>query len=298
MWQRTPQGLTHLKHRSSGVFDKMSETKRVATTVVALIVGLVVGLFIPYGQVAPSTITKRETIPTTITQTQTQINTVTKPQTMTQTIRVTNTQTISVTETSETTKAQTTTATGEALAVDAHTFYEEYKTDEEAADAKYLFKVVQVTGEIASLNLVLYEVVYGSDEVVCSFVQTRETEGSKLATLRVGDVVTIEGKCLGRFHVAPYCVYLSECTLVSVVTKAETSATTSTATQTTSATTVTTTITSVSYKYVGSVNSNVYHYPWCSHAKRIKPENKIWFIDENDAKSKGYRPCLVCSPPG
>ena len=273
----------------------MSQVKGAAVAVVALVIGLVIGLFIPFGQVGPSTITKRETIPTTIMQTQTQINTVTEPQTVTQTIRVTNTQTISVTET---TKAQTTTATGEALAVEAHTFYEEYKTDEKAADAKYLLKVVQVTGEIASLDLVLYEVVYGSDEVVCSFVQTRETEGSKLATLRVGDVVTIEGKCLGRFHVPPYYVYLSECTLISVVTKSETSATTSTATQTASATTVTTATTSVSYKYVGSVNSNVYHYPWCSHAKRIKPENEIWFIDENDAKSKGYRPCLVCSPPG
>lgn len=50
-------------------------------------------------------------------------------------------------------------------------------------------------------------------------------------------------------------------------------------------------------KYCGSKNSDVYHYPSCGSAKQIKPENLIWFIDENDAKSKGYRPCKKCNPP-
>jgi len=30
-------------------------------------------------------------------------------------------------------------------------------------------------------------------------------------------------------------------------------------------------------QFVGSVNSDVYHYPSCTYAQRIKPENKIWF---------------------
>lgn len=51
-------------------------------------------------------------------------------------------------------------------------------------------------------------------------------------------------------------------------------------------------------QYCGSKNSDVYHYPSCTYAKKIKPENLIWFIDENDAKSQGYRPCKKCNPPG
>jgi len=51
-------------------------------------------------------------------------------------------------------------------------------------------------------------------------------------------------------------------------------------------------------QYCGSINSDVYHYPSCGSAKRINPENLIWFSDENDAKSKGYRPCKKCNPPG
>ncbi|MBA7519127.1 hypothetical protein ES705_11201 [subsurface metagenome] len=51
-------------------------------------------------------------------------------------------------------------------------------------------------------------------------------------------------------------------------------------------------------QYCGSINSDVYHYPSCHYVDRIKPENLIWFIDANDAKSKGYRPCKKCNPPG
>jgi methylphosphotriester-DNA--protein-cysteine methyltransferase len=50
-------------------------------------------------------------------------------------------------------------------------------------------------------------------------------------------------------------------------------------------------------QFVGSVNSDVYHYPSCTYAQRIKPENKIWFADAADAQSHGYRPCKVCHPP-
>jgi len=50
-------------------------------------------------------------------------------------------------------------------------------------------------------------------------------------------------------------------------------------------------------KYCGSIKSDVYHYPWCHYVAQIKPENLIWFVDEYDAVSKGYRPCKVCNPP-
>jgi hypothetical protein len=49
--------------------------------------------------------------------------------------------------------------------------------------------------------------------------------------------------------------------------------------------------------FVGSKNSNVYHYPWCSEAKKIKPENLVTFATVADACAAGYRPCEVCNPP-
>ena len=51
------------------------------------------------------------------------------------------------------------------------------------------------------------------------------------------------------------------------------------------------------YKYVGSAKSNVYHYPSCGSAKRIKPGNIVSFSSAKDALGKGYRPCKVCKPP-
>jgi len=52
------------------------------------------------------------------------------------------------------------------------------------------------------------------------------------------------------------------------------------------------------YLYVGSINSDKYHYPDCTYVQKIKPENQIWFVDKEDAKSQGYVPCGVCKPPG
>jgi hypothetical protein len=34
--------------------------------------------------------------------------------------------------------------------------------------------------------------------------------------------------------------------------------------------------------------SNKYHYTWCSGAKRIKEENKLWFNSAQEAESRGY----------
>jgi hypothetical protein len=49
--------------------------------------------------------------------------------------------------------------------------------------------------------------------------------------------------------------------------------------------------------FVGSIKSNKYHHPSCSAAKRIKPENEIWFSSSQDARSHGYVPCGICHPP-
>ena len=48
--------------------------------------------------------------------------------------------------------------------------------------------------------------------------------------------------------------------------------------------------------YVGSVNSDKFHYPSCTHAKRIKDSNKVTFSSRDDAISRGYSPCGVCTP--
>ena len=50
-------------------------------------------------------------------------------------------------------------------------------------------------------------------------------------------------------------------------------------------------------QFVGSKNSNKYHYPSCYWAGRIKPENEIWFSSAQDAVNHGYIPCSVCQPP-
>lgn len=41
-------------------------------------------------------------------------------------------------------------------------------------------------------------------------------------------------------------------------------------------------------RVVGSKNSDKYHFTWCSGAKRIKEENKVWFEDEAAAQRAGY----------
>ncbi len=44
-------------------------------------------------------------------------------------------------------------------------------------------------------------------------------------------------------------------------------------------------------KFVGSVNSNKYHWPECPSAKKISPQNQIWFSSEAEAQAAGYAPC-------
>jgi len=51
------------------------------------------------------------------------------------------------------------------------------------------------------------------------------------------------------------------------------------------------------YKYVGSKNSNKYHYPDCKWAKKISSKNLVTFKTAKEALAAGYVPCKVCKPP-
>lgn len=47
-------------------------------------------------------------------------------------------------------------------------------------------------------------------------------------------------------------------------------------------------------RYVGSKSGTKYHLETCSGAKRIKPENKIYFKTTNDAEAAGYSKAANC----
>jgi hypothetical protein len=44
----------------------------------------------------------------------------------------------------------------------------------------------------------------------------------------------------------------------------------------------------IDFQVVASVNSNKYHFPWCSGAGNIKDSNKIVFVNEAAAMAAGY----------
>ena len=48
-------------------------------------------------------------------------------------------------------------------------------------------------------------------------------------------------------------------------------------------------------RVVVSKNSDKYHFTWCSGAKRIKEENKIWFETEAAAQAAGYTKAGNCN---
>ncbi len=48
-------------------------------------------------------------------------------------------------------------------------------------------------------------------------------------------------------------------------------------------------------RVVVSKNSDKYHFTWCSGAKRIKEENKMWFADEAAAIAAGYTKAGNCN---
>lgn len=47
--------------------------------------------------------------------------------------------------------------------------------------------------------------------------------------------------------------------------------------------------------YIGSVNSDKYHYRWCGGAQNISPENRITFDTKEQAAAAGYEPSANCT---
>lgn len=48
--------------------------------------------------------------------------------------------------------------------------------------------------------------------------------------------------------------------------------------------------------YVGSTESDKFHYPDCRFAKKILPANERWFSSAQEAKNANYFPCNSCNP--
>lgn len=51
-----------------------------------------------------------------------------------------------------------------------------------------------------------------------------------------------------------------------------------------------------SSKYVASSQSGKFHTPGCEWAGKISSKNKVVFSSRDEAISRGYSPCKVCSP--
>ncbi len=43
-------------------------------------------------------------------------------------------------------------------------------------------------------------------------------------------------------------------------------------------------------EFVASINSDLYHHSSCPAAKRINPENQVWFTTNAEAEAAGYSP--------
>jgi hypothetical protein len=46
--------------------------------------------------------------------------------------------------------------------------------------------------------------------------------------------------------------------------------------------------------FVGSINSDKYHYRWCAGGERISAENKVFFDTKEAAHAAGYQPASNC----
>ena len=49
-------------------------------------------------------------------------------------------------------------------------------------------------------------------------------------------------------------------------------------------------------RYIGSRTTKIVCFPTCRDAKRIREENRVPFRGAEQAKEKGFRPCLHCQP--
>ncbi len=86
-----------------------------------------------------------------------------------------------------------------------------------------------------------------------------------------------------------------------------TTSTTSTIEESTTTTTTSSTTTTINEctslgcpegtQFVGSKNSDKYHYCHCTWAKKIKPDNLKCFQSKEEAQAEGYVPCGTCKPP-
>lgn len=87
--------------------------------------------------------------------------------------------------------------------VAASTLVREYRENEVAADSRYRGKYVRVTGNVASIHrdAITDEPVLSIGGRLLSGVECRfsEATGGKLASLRVGDNVSVTGICEGKF---------------------------------------------------------------------------------------------------
>jgi len=53
---------------------------------------------------------------------------------------------------------------------------------------------------------------------------------------------------------------------------------------------------SVNNYYMANINSDVFHNPACTSAKKIKKDNAIIFENIEDAIIRGFKPCRLCNP--
>lgn len=49
-------------------------------------------------------------------------------------------------------------------------------------------------------------------------------------------------------------------------------------------------------RYEGVRSTRIFCFPTCSHGRRVKDENFVYFHDEAEARAAGYRPCKDCRP--
>ena len=48
------------------------------------------------------------------------------------------------------------------------------------------------------------------------------------------------------------------------------------------------------YTFIGSTDSNKYHWPTCPYAQKIPQDKQVWFKSKADAEKRGYNPCDKC----
>ena len=47
--------------------------------------------------------------------------------------------------------------------------------------------------------------------------------------------------------------------------------------------------------FVAAKSGTRYYFPWCGGVSRIKEENKVWFVSEEEARKAGFVPAANCA---